>query len=129
MGLLPARLAGVPGQPCPPAASSTKTVSAPVSLAACVVVVTVPCTAVVAVAAERFALTQKSTTSRTGLYGVACAARTSALRLMPPSSGTSSSFAPLMISAGTGTEGTVSKVNMVATTGAMPARRCGRAVA
>jgi len=64
--------------------------------------------------------------TRTGLNGVACAPRTSALPLMPPASGTSSSFAPLMTSIGSGTFGTASNENMLATTGATAASRSGR---
>jgi hypothetical protein len=48
---------------------------------------------------------------------------------MPPSKGTSSSFAPLMIRIGSGTDGLPSNVNIEATTGATAASRSGRATA
>ena len=89
-------------------------------------VVTVPSTAVFPSASDLFAFAQKSTTSRTGLKGAAWARLTSGFLLIPPASGTSSSLAPLMIRIGNGTPGTVSKVNMLATTGAAAARRSGR---
>ena len=92
-------------------------------------VVTVPSTTFVPCGCERLAFTQKSTTSRTGLYGALCAPRTSGFSLMPPVSGTSSSLAPLMIRIGNGTFGTASKLNMLATTGATAASRSGRATA
>ena len=101
-------------------------VTAPPSPAAYVVVVTEPSVLAAPSLFDLFAFTQKSTTSRTGLNGVACAARTSAFALIPPASGTSSSFAPLMIRIGSGTFGTASNENMLATTGATAASRSDR---
>ena len=126
IGAFSLRRAREPGHPCPPAASRTNSVTAPPARAAWVVVVTVPSTAAFPSGSDAFAFTQKSTTSRTGLNGADCALRTTGFSLMPPASGTSPSLAPLITRIGSGTFGTVSNVNMLATTGAAAASRSGR---